>query len=57
MFCLRREGEQEVLHLWCVHRDDVAICPRCGAVSENVHEEKAIRFVSIDMWAPSIIFP
>ena len=22
MFCLRREGEQEVLHLWCAHREE-----------------------------------
>lgn len=50
MFCLRREGEQEVLHLWCVYRDDVAICPRCGEVSENVHEEKQRCIRHLDIW-------
>ena len=28
MFALRREGDQDVLHLWCAHREDIAICPR-----------------------------
>ena len=27
MFCLRIEGKLEVLHLWCAHREEVAICP------------------------------
>ena len=40
MFALRREGDHEVLHLWCAHRGDIAICPRCGAVCDNVHEEE-----------------
>ena len=50
MFCLRREGELEVLHLWCTHREDVAICPRCGTICKNVHEEKQRCVRHLDIW-------
>ena len=35
MFCLRCEGDEDVLHLWCVHLGSVAICTRCGMISED----------------------
>jgi len=31
MYALRREGEHEVLHLWCAHREDIALCTHCGS--------------------------
>ena len=40
MYCVRSEGEEEVLHLRCSHRDDIAACSRFGTASEGVHEEK-----------------
>ena len=50
MFALRREGDQDVLHLWCAHRENIAICPRCGAISDNVHEEKERCVRHLDIW-------
>jgi len=32
MYALRREGDHDVLHLWCVHRNEFAICPKCGSM-------------------------
>ena len=50
MFALRREGDHEVLHLWCVHRKDIAICPRCSAISDNVHDEEERCIRHLDIW-------
>lgn len=50
MFCLRKEGDQEVLHLQCAHRDDVAICPHCDTTSENIHEAKKRCVRHLDIW-------
>ncbi len=40
MYSIRREGEQEVLHLWCAHRDEIALCTHCRSISTNVHQEE-----------------
>lgn len=40
MYMVRREDNHEVLHLWCTHRHDVTICPKCGTASETIHSEK-----------------
>ena len=40
MYAIRREGEYEVLHLWCAHREDIALCTRCGTLSTKVHQEE-----------------
>lgn len=42
---LERRGEQEILHLYCAHRDEIAICPRCHEVSTRYHdgEERCVR--------------
>lgn len=50
MFAPRREGDQDVLHLWCAHREDMAICPRCGAICDTVHEEKERCVRHLDIW-------
>ena len=50
MYCLRLEGEEEVLHLRCSHRNDIAVCSRCGTVSEAVHEEKERCVRHLDIW-------
>ena len=41
MYALRREGEDEVLHLWCVHREEIAVCT---VGSQNRLSEKARYF-------------
>jgi len=40
MYVLRREGDEEVLHLMCAHRRDVAMCRNCRAICEDIHEEE-----------------
>lgn len=50
MYAMRKEGEQEVLHLWCKHKADVAICPRCGALSETIHDEQPRCVRHLDVW-------
>ena len=41
MYCLRLEGEEEVLHLRCSHRNDIAVCSCCGTASEAVHKKRS----------------
>lgn len=45
-----RAGEREVLHLFCQHEHDVAVCPLCEQVSSAVHDstERCIRH--LDIW-------
>ena len=50
MFAVRREGDFEVLHLMCAHRENVAICPKCGEMCETVHEEKPRCIRHLDIW-------
>ena len=50
MYSLCREGDQDVLHLWCVHREEVALCPHCGCLSMNVHQEENRCIRHLDVW-------
>ena len=50
MYLLRREGDQEVLHLWCAHRKDIALCTHCGALSTTVHQEEHRCIRHLDVW-------
>ena len=50
MFALRREDDQDVLHLMCAHRNEVAICPKCGSFASGIHEEKERCVRNLDIW-------
>ena len=50
MYALRKEGCEEVLHLWCKHQEDVAICPRCGNFCTDIHEEDKRCVRHLDIW-------
>ena len=50
MFALRREDDVDVLHIMCAHRNEVAICPKCGALTDSVHEEKERCVRHLDIW-------
>lgn len=50
MYALRREGDQEVLHLWCVHREEVALCTHCGCLSTDSHQDEARCIRHLDIW-------
>jgi transposase len=47
---LERRGEQEILHLYCAHQNEVAICPRCHAVSMKCHEGKERCVRDLNTW-------
>lgn len=55
MFALRREGDHEVLHLWCAHPEDIAICTRCGAICDDVHEEEQRCVRHLDIWGKKTV--
>jgi transposase len=50
MYATRREGEQEVLHLWCAHRDEIALCTQCSSISTKVHQEEHRCIRHLDVW-------
>lgn len=50
MYALRREGDQEVLHLWCVHKEEIAVCPKCGSMSQTIHDEEPRCVRHLDIW-------
>ncbi|BBO89369.1 ISL3 family transposase [Desulfosarcina ovata] len=50
MYALRREGDEDVLHLRCAHREEVALCPHCGALSTKVHQEEPRCVRHLDVW-------
>ena len=50
-YALERQGEQkEVIHIFCRHVNDVAVCPQCGQVSETVHEQEERCIRHLDIW-------
>jgi len=48
-YAIERQERQEVLHVFCRHEHQMAICPRCGQVSDTLHEqeERCIRHLAI----------
>jgi transposase len=50
MYAMRREGEHEVLHLWCAHREEIALCTHCGLLSTAVHQEEHRCIRHLDVW-------
>ncbi|NIO39217.1 MAG: hypothetical protein GTO41_02860, partial [Burkholderiales bacterium] len=49
-YWLERRGEQEIVHLYCMHREEVAICPRCHQVSMTYHDGKERCVRDLDVW-------
>jgi transposase len=50
MYAMRREGDHEVLHLWCAHREEIAQCAHCCTLSTTVHEEEHRCVRHLDVW-------
>ena len=50
MYALRREGDEDVLHLWCAHRDEMALCPHCGRASTDAYQEEHRCIRHLDVW-------
>jgi transposase len=49
-YWLERRGEQEIVHVCCMHREEVAICPRCQQVSTTYHDGKNRCVRDLDVW-------
>ena len=49
-YWLERRGEQEIVHLYGMHREEVAICPRCHQVSMTYHDGKERCVRDLDVW-------
>ena len=49
-YALEQQGEREVLHIFCEHAHEVAICPHCGQVTDTVHERKERCIRHLDIW-------
>jgi transposase len=46
----KQEDGQEVLHIFCHHAHEVAQCPCCGQVSQDLHEEAERSIRHLDIW-------
>ena len=49
-YALEKQGEGEILHLFCEHTHEVAICPRCDQVADEGHESKERCIRHLDIW-------
>jgi transposase len=49
-YAIEKRGEREVLHLFCQHEHEVAVCPRCGQVSTTMHDAKERCIRHLDIW-------
>jgi transposase len=49
-YALEKQGEREVLHIFCQHEHEVAICPRCRTVSSAKHENEERCIRHLDIW-------
>lgn len=58
-YALEREGAHEILHLFCQHEHEVAVCPHCGQLSEGVHEQEERCIRHLELWgkATYVHFP
>ncbi len=58
-YALEKQGEGEILHLFCQHKQDIAVCPGCHELSTSVHdsEERSVRHLEIWGKATFLHFP
>ena len=47
---IEQRGIQEIVHMYCLHPHQVAICPRCRQMSTMVHDEKERCVRDLDIW-------
>lgn len=58
-YAIEQQEGREVLHIFCHHEHEVAMCPRCGEMSERVHEQDERCIRHLDIWgkATYVHFP
>jgi len=44
-YAFEEQGDESIVHLYCAHRHEVALCPRCATVCEEGHqyEDRCVR--------------
>lgn len=57
-FEIERRGEENIVHVFCEHKNNFAICPRCEAISDSPHENKyrCVRDLAIGKWRTFLHF-
>lgn len=48
-FEFENRGDENILHLYCEHNHDYAMCPRCREISDSPHENKSRCVRDLDM--------
>src|SRR3972149_1362821 len=58
-YALEQQDEQEVLHIFCCHEHEVGMCPGCGKISNQLHEQDERCIRHLDIWgkATYVHFP
>jgi len=49
-YALEKQDGQEILHIFCHHEYEVAQCPCCGQISQDLHEETERCVRHLDIW-------
>ena len=49
-YALEKQDGREILHIFCQHEHEVAQCPRCGQISQALHEETERCVRHLDIW-------
>lgn len=51
-FEFETRGDQDILHLYCEHEHEFAVCPRCREISDSHHESKprCVRDLNFGKW-------
>jgi transposase len=49
-YATEKQEEREILHIFCHHQHEVAQCPNCGQVSQEIHEEEERSIRHLDIW-------
>ena len=58
-YAIEKQEGREVLHIFCHHEHDVAVCPECSGISTSVHESEERCIRHLDIWgkATYVHFP
>ena len=58
-YALEQQGGREVLHIFCRHEHEVAVCPRCEQATTAIHESEERCIRHLDLWgkATFVHFP
>lgn len=54
-YALEEQGETEVVHIFCEHRHEIALCPDCGEAATAVHERSMRAVRHLDIWGKTTL--